>query len=201
MKNTSIYLFKIYWFSWLFGTDGGNAEARDTRCNRASGKQTVELGSMTCSLWNTHRYTRTEAHTHMHACWDIQTCHWTGLLLSWENWYPLISTHTHTHKHTAHHDSSLGRLIRNARESVCMCLCFYMCVWESLMARIRLLTLCVSERRIKQDKNMLTHTDTHIQREALLLRLNLTLQTTCRNDYKFYSNTADTWGEGDNLFL
>lgn len=108
--------------------------------------------------------------------------------------------HTHTHKHTAHHDGSLGRLIRNARESVCMCLCFYMCVWKSLMARIRLLTLCVSERRIKQDKNTLTHTDTHIQREALLLRLNLTLLlTTFINDCKFYSNTADTWGQGKKI--
>ena len=35
---------------------------------------------------------------------DIQSCHWTGLPLSWDDWYPLISTHTH-------HNGSLGRLI------------------------------------------------------------------------------------------
>lgn len=108
----------------------------------------------------------------------------------------LVSPHQHTHRHSTSHNGSLGRLIRNARESVCMCLCIYMCVWKSQMARIRLLTLCVSEQRMKQDKNILRHTDTHIQRETLPLRLNLTpLPTTFLKDCKLYSHAIDTWGQ------
>lgn len=132
--------------------------AQDSTENKLADTQTKRewqadsrLGLYDLLLWDTHRVT----HKHTHTSWDIQTCHWTGLPLSWEDWYPLISEHTDTHTHT-HHNGSLGKLIRTCMNlCVCVYVCMYACAKKSLMARIRDSWLSLSVKN-QPAKNMLS---------------------------------------------
>lgn len=86
-------------------------------------------------LWDTH--------TNTHTSRDIQTCHWTGLPLSWEDCYPLISTHKHTNMHAQAHVHTHMRtrthtaskwFTGQANKNVCECMCVFVhvCVLRSL---------------------------------------------------------------------
>lgn len=144
---------------------------------------------MTCLLWNTHTHTHmhARAHTKKHTHTELPLNRITAIKGE------LVSPHQHTHTHSTSHNGSLGRLIRNVRESVCMCLCIYMCVWKSLMARIRLLTLWAKNET--GQKHTQTYRHPH-SKETLPLRLNLTPPpTTFLKDCKLYSHAIDTWGQ------
>lgn len=125
--SSYVHMHESLCFGQLNGTDGRKCAQWDTDSTadklayRQSGRQTVDLGSMTC-CYGIH----TNTYTHQLGYPDLPLNRITSIMGGLVSPHQRTRTHTQTHSRTTHHNGSLGRLIRMCAK-VCVFVCGCVC--------------------------------------------------------------------------